>query len=116
MLRTFFVFIASTSFIMAEDKNRNIWFCAGKGLQPGAMTLNRLSDIDLSPLAQNTRIEQITKTDGLIFGIYEDKEGGIWFGTLDGVCLYNGTSFDYFACQSGQTDLQLTLNRATCIS
>ena len=79
-----------------EDKQDNIWFCAGRGLQPSTMTLNRFPETELSTPDRETNMEQIIKVDGLIFGIFEDKDGRIWFGTLDGVCRYDGTSFNYF--------------------
>jgi ligand-binding sensor domain-containing protein len=79
-----------------EGKRGNIWISAGKGLQPGTMTLYRYTNNTLSGPLRSTNIEQIIKIDGLIFGIFEDMEGCIWFGTLNGVCRYDGNTFNYF--------------------
>lgn len=40
--------------------------------------------------------QKLGQKKGCFFGILEDKEGGIWFGTLNGVCRYDGNTFNYF--------------------
>jgi ligand-binding sensor domain-containing protein len=79
-----------------EDKMGNIWISAGEGLQPGTMTLYRYPENSLLEPVRSTYKEKIKEVDGLIFGIFEDKDGGIWFGTLNGVCRYAGNTFNYF--------------------
>jgi len=44
-------------------------------------------------------IVQISKH---IYNIFQDKAGNIWFATEgDGVCRYNGKSYNYFTTQNG---------------
>ena len=56
-----------------------------------------ISRYDATLLAFNQVIATPVKTGGkMYFGILEDTDGDIWFGTLGGVCRYDGSSFNYF--------------------
>ncbi len=66
-----------------QDKEGNIWFgIRGNGLYK----------------YDGKSFTQFTVKDGLdcnnIYCILEDKEGKLWIGTEEGLCLYNGKTFD----------------------
>ena len=50
--------------------------------------------------ASSTTYSRLTSRDGLVSNsvncILEDAEGFIWFGTNNGLCRYNGYTFDRF--------------------
>ena len=82
-----------------EDSQGNIWFSGG-GLEgdepkPGTSVLNRfdpsagLEDI----LAASKRFEI---ENGALFGLTEDKDGKIWFGTGSGVGRIDGDRVQYY--------------------
>ena len=48
---------------------------------------------------ENLTATQIWTYEGMIFGIEEDNKGGFWFGTLNGVCRYDGVSVN---CLNGK--------------
>ena len=48
------------------------------------------------PFANNKTPEEIDLGEQMLFGILEDHNENIWFGHLEGIGRYNGTSFDYF--------------------
>lgn len=76
-----------------EDKAGNIWTSAA-GDHPGQYTLNRYDNLG------NTTTIRTEKT--MFFGIEEDAKGGIWQGSLNGVCRYDGSAFDCFKSEFGQ--------------
>ncbi|WP_020569273.1 ligand-binding sensor domain-containing protein [Neolewinella persica] len=39
---------------------------------------------------------QILQVNSMVFGITEDTAGNIWFGTVEGVCQYDGEGFEWF--------------------
>jgi len=79
-----------------EDKNGNIWLSAGDGNMTSNMTLYRC-DRDSSPKPDGkASFNEVIKEDGLIFGILEDGNGGVWYGTTSGICHYDGETFNYF--------------------
>jgi ligand-binding sensor domain-containing protein/signal transduction histidine kinase len=49
---------------------------------------------------ESERFERLTRADGLshdnVNSIVQDRFGFMWFGTLDGLCRYDGFSFKYF--------------------
>ena len=88
----------TTDFVgyLYEDKKGNIWISAAQGSKSGKMTLYRYP-IKSFPLPIGSDLfSQIITEDGMIFGILEDKKDNIWFGTLGGVCRYDGKTFNYF--------------------
>jgi len=87
-----------TDFIgfLYEDRKGNLWISAGKGDNPFSMTLYRYTENFSFPLIKGVNFDLIKKGAGLIFGITEDNEGNIWFGTLEGICKYDGSTFNYF--------------------
>jgi ligand-binding sensor domain-containing protein len=89
-----------------EDKTGNIWLSV---IESNAYDSNVKQDFrmvllryDLEAANGNsfTRIIEKSKPkDVQVFGITEDKEGNIWFGTMKGVCRYAAASsktFTYF--------------------
>ena len=79
-----------------EDKKGNIWLSAGDGSRAGDMTLYRCDEKSLSKLDERANFKEIIKESSMIFGILEDENGGIWYGTISGVCHYDGKTFNYF--------------------
>jgi ligand-binding sensor domain-containing protein len=76
-----------TSFIL-EDKKGNLWLSASCGDEytNSRTALNYYNGTDFTKITE----------DDQIFGIFEDKDGYIWFGTTHGVCRYDGKTFNYF--------------------
>jgi ligand-binding sensor domain-containing protein len=76
-----------------EDRKGNIWTTSKSAYTSGWS----LSRYDAKSVAANKAIPTPIKTgNGMYFGILEDKAGNIWFGSLNGVCRYDGYVFDYF--------------------
>ncbi len=93
----------TTNFVgyIYEDKKGNIWTSSAANGNPHKWVLSRY-DKKYLPYEKAT-VTQITIQEDMFFGILEDKEGGIWFGTLNGVCRYDaspsgrqGNTFNYF--------------------
>ncbi len=77
-----------------QDRKDNIWTSsdAGRG-----WVLSRYDGESLrGMLYARPVVTEIRSNEGMIFGILEDKDGGIWFGTLNGVYRYNGISVTDF--------------------
>lgn len=89
------------SYSLMEDSHGNIWFSGGalKGqdLKPGTSVLNRFD-----PTAGLENIlaarEQIEVKRGAIFGLTEDNDGNIWFGTGRGIGIgrIDGVTVQYY--------------------
>lgn len=104
-----------------EDKNGNIWTSSEASAGSWVLSCHdekALEDKQLrlapvtSLLSSGTekvlydemiKSTQILEAEGMFFGILEDREGHIWFGTLEGVGRYNPaaviegeTAFNYF--------------------
>ena len=86
----------STKFIgfLYEDQKGSIWISAGTP-QSRKMALYRY-DGEPAPRLGEANFDKIIEADGQIFGILEDKQGNIWFGTEQGICRYDGKTFKYF--------------------
>jgi hypothetical protein len=87
------------SFSLMEDSRGNIWFTGGsvKGEdpKPGTSVLNRF---DPAAGIENilTARKQIAVKTGAIFGLTEDKDGNVWFGTGRGIGRIHGNTFQFF--------------------
>ena len=66
-----------------EDKTGNLWLSEG---ETEGMALYRYDGKTFSKIASS----------GQVFGITEDRDGNIWFGTVNGVQRYDGKSFTNF--------------------
>ncbi|MFK7926063.1 MAG: two-component regulator propeller domain-containing protein [Bacteroidia bacterium] len=76
-----------------QDSKGSIWTSS---VTPNATGWS-ISRYDATLLVFNQTIATPVKTGGkMYFGILEDSDGGIWFGTLNGVCRYDGSNFNYF--------------------
>lgn len=75
-----------------EDKKGNIWTSSESAESRGVWELLRYDEKMLGMITATS----ILKKQDMFFGIFEDKEEGIWLGTLNGVCRYNGNTFNYF--------------------
>ena len=82
-----------------EDKAGNLWTSSNawaRGIEPlpSKWLLTRYAEKSLQdkkPIA-----EKILTESGMLFGITEDKKGGIWFGSGRGAARYDGKSFNHF--------------------
>lgn len=92
----------TTNFVgyIFEDKKGNIWTSAEAG-NPGTWALSRYDAQSLQD-EKATPTEMLKQYGAMFFGILEDKEGGIWLGTGNGLCRYDGTSFNCFQDQAGK--------------
>ncbi len=75
-----------------EDKKGNIWTSSQTSW---GWVLSRYDEKTLSN-SKPTATEINPNEGRIIFGILEDNDGGIWFGTLEGVCRYDGNSITDF--------------------
>jgi len=55
-----------------------------------------LSRYDANSLEEEVPIASEIGNAGMIFGILEAYDGGVWFGALDGAHRYNGYSITHF--------------------
>jgi ligand-binding sensor domain-containing protein len=76
---------------MCQDTKGNLWLAYNKGSDNINFALYSYDGQSFDKI-----IEQNKTDNPVIFGIIEDKNGNIWFGTAKGVCRYDGKSFDYF--------------------
>jgi len=77
-----------------EDKKGNIWTSS---ISPAYRQESVLSRYDLKTLSDNQPpLTEIESGVGMIFGILEDHDGNIWFGTSNGVHRYDGKTFNNF--------------------
>lgn len=85
----------TTDFIgyIYEDRQGNIW-TTSEGQNTSGWVLSRYDE----PYLNNETVSpvKIRTEQGMYFGILEDKDGNIWFGSLNGVCRYDGTTFNDF--------------------
>lgn len=77
-----------------EDSKGSIWTSS---MANSSATDWALSRYDEQPLPLGNLVATEIKTEeNMFFGIVEDKEGGIWWGHLNGVCRYDGEEIDCF--------------------
>lgn len=76
---------------MCQDMKGNLWLAHNKGTDDVYFTLYVYDGKSFAKI-----IEQSKTDDPVIFGVIEDKDGNIWFGTAKGVCRFDGKSFNYF--------------------
>ena len=77
-----------------EDKKGNIWTSSAVESEINTWALSRY---DKRPFPyENPTATIIKKEDNMFFGILEDKDGGIWWGSLRGVCRFFAGEFDSF--------------------
>ncbi len=91
----------STKFVgyIYEDSKGNIW-TSSEGADSQNWVLSRYDEQSLSN--EQATATQIKTERGMFFGILEDKKGGVWFGTLNGVCRYDEQSFSCFEDKEGR--------------
>jgi len=86
-----------------EDSKQNIWFLQSESSNIYQMSLYRYDKDNIIPGLENAT--KIITEQGQIFGLTEDSDGNIWFGTERGACCYNprlpkgvgeGKAFNYF--------------------
>jgi len=67
--------------------------------------------ISVFALAQNSSFENFTTTDGLVNNdvraITQTPNGDLWFGTLGGLSMYNGTNFTNYTTDEGMPGNQV---------
>jgi ligand-binding sensor domain-containing protein len=75
-----------------EDSKTNIWISATKDGQDGNFVLVRYIGHTIPMSIASAHSEVIVDTGEMVFGITEDRQGRIWFGTTAGVGSYDGAS------------------------
>ncbi|WP_232065083.1 two-component regulator propeller domain-containing protein [Rhodocytophaga rosea] len=90
--RTFTHFTENSVNYVYEDRKGNIWTSGGSDNGQGFL----LSCYDTASLSdKKPTITQITQSLNL-FRILEARDGSIWFGALDGLYRYDGTTITDF--------------------
>lgn len=82
-----------------EDKNGKIWIGTNNGLC--CYDGKAFTEITI-PLPKDLppNKNELYKTP-IVFHIIQDKSGKLWFATIDGVYVYDGTSFKHFVINAG---------------
>jgi ligand-binding sensor domain-containing protein len=85
--------LISPYFVMyiCQDKKGNLWLAHNDWPVNTNFTLYKYDRKSFTKI-----IEQNKPDNPAIFGIIEDKNGNIWFGTAKGVCRYDGNAFNWF--------------------
>jgi ligand-binding sensor domain-containing protein len=76
---------------ICQDKKGNFWLAHNEGAANIKFALYSYDRNSFTKI-----IEQSKPDNPVIFGIIEDTNGNIWFGTAKGVCRYDGKFFNYF--------------------
>lgn len=77
-----------------EDSKGNLWTSRSLPKHIYEMAMYRHSVLLLPSSLEQT--QQIANPRGQVFGITEDSDGNIWFGTENGAGRYDGDSIHYF--------------------
>jgi ligand-binding sensor domain-containing protein len=91
MLRHLF---QQNSFSLMEDSHGNIWFSGAP--DSGATVLNRFDPADGLENLLDASDQFELKGKGMTFGLAEDKDGHLWFGTGSGVGRIDGETVQYY--------------------
>ncbi|MBC7865837.1 MAG: histidine kinase [Bacteroidia bacterium] len=100
--RKSFTTVTTNSSHVFEDRSGKFWMNASS-TNPQNMVLYRYDPLTEPGTKENSFTEIIVKNDqkdpftNQIFGVTEDRNGNIWFGTVNGVCYYDGKSFTNFS-------------------
>jgi len=80
-----------------EDQEGNIWTNSESAENKNEWVLRRHL---LERGEKNTLVStEVYREKNMFCGITQDSGGNIWFGALNGVCRYDGTTFDWFRDQ-----------------
>jgi len=84
-----------------EDQKGNIW-TSSESDSRGTWVISRY---DVTYMHHEKMLATtIKQEEGMFFGIHEDRTGGIWFGSLNGICRYDGQDFNHFLDNGTQSD------------
>jgi ligand-binding sensor domain-containing protein len=75
-----------------QDKKENLLIAYNDYPHNSHFTLFRYNGKLFSKIYEQTE----PQNNPAIFGMIEDKNGNLWFGSAKGVCRYNGKTFNYF--------------------
>lgn len=78
-----------SSYSLMEDSHGNIWFSGGAS-NDGSSVINRFAPAAGLENVFSARKQFDVKDRGIIFGLTEDKDGNIWFGTAPGIGRIEG--------------------------
>jgi ligand-binding sensor domain-containing protein len=86
----------SLCYYIIDDKEGNVWLTITDppgGFHPSTpnQILCRYDGEKLTKI-----LEKFKPGDCQVFGKIEDRQGNLWFGTMKGVCRYDGEAFNYF--------------------
>ena len=84
-----------SSYSLMEDSQGNIWFSGG-ATTGGTSVLNRFDPAAGVENLFTARKQFEVKDRGIIFGLTEDKDGNIWFGTAPGIGRIVGDIVRYY--------------------
>jgi ligand-binding sensor domain-containing protein len=79
-----------------EDSTGDIWISVMADATPEKTGLYRFAANSYPLPFAKDKFTQVLKVERMLFGITEDKGGNIWFGTLAGICRYDGEEFEWF--------------------
>lgn len=91
--------VEPASFSLLEDSRGRIWFSGGalegQDPKPGTVVLNRFDPASGLDNILTAR-EQVEIRNGQVFGLTEDKDGSVWFGTGAGIGRIDGETVHYY--------------------
>ncbi|MBD8387820.1 two-component regulator propeller domain-containing protein [Dysgonomonas sp. BGC7] len=77
-----------------------------------------ITSVYASAYADNIYFNHLGNKDGLpqinVLSIYQDETGAMWFGTVEGICRYNGKDTESFTSSSKDTGLTQNIIYAIC--
>ncbi len=100
---------------LIEDKSGNIWFGTDDGLSRyDGKTISKIPFTITSSIGAGMAMPQTDKN--IVWSIFQDKKGILWFGTADGIICYDGNNFTRFLDNHTiVNDSSLTLKSVQCM-
>lgn len=79
-----------------QDRSGDIWISVIVGQGSDKTGLYHINANSLAIPFAKANATQVLTVESMIFGITEDQDGNIWFGTVNGSCRYDGEEFEWF--------------------
>jgi ligand-binding sensor domain-containing protein/serine phosphatase RsbU (regulator of sigma subunit) len=95
----------NTIWYITEDKYNNIWFATYGGVSKLELNQDAINALKSNKKESNLLFQNFTTYNGLIYNdvrtILQDENGVMWFGTFDGLSIYDGKKFHNYNTDNG---------------